>query len=171
MISQGFGARSPKRGARGGSPAFLALTLPHRAAILAATRAAAPAEACGLLVGRGRRILRVTRLVPAANLLAHVPGRFELDPLVRLRTERECRGGGERVIGHWHSHPDGPARPSATDLAMAYEPDLVWLIAGRNRDLRAWRLEGGSFAPVPLIPAAGMSDSCAVGWRGPSWWG
>ena len=124
---------------------ILRLSPGHHAAILDSARAARPAEACGLLVGRGRGRLTVTRIVPAANLLAHVPGRFELDPRVRLAVEKECRGSPERVLGHWHSHPGGPASPSAADLAMAYEPDLVWLIvavaADGTVDANAFRLD------------------------------
>ena len=37
-------------------------------------------------------------------------------------------GAARRIIGHYLSHPEGTARPSATDLSMAWEPDLVWLI-------------------------------------------
>lgn len=103
--------------------------------IVDAAEAAWPVEACGLVIGRGKgQLVRVTRIVPAANLLA-AAGRadmFELDPAVRLRVERELRdsGGKDRIVGHYHSHPDGTADPSATDRAMAYEPDLAWIIVG-----------------------------------------
>ncbi len=107
---------------------ILVLTPAQMAAITAAAAAAWPAEACGLLIGHGTRRLVVTREVPAPNLLAEIPGRFELDPRVRLREEKACRGSNDRIIGHWHSHPGGVAEPSATDLAMAFEPDLAWLI-------------------------------------------
>jgi proteasome lid subunit RPN8/RPN11 len=59
---------------------------------------------------------------------------FEIDPQVRFNLMRElddCAkndGPRYRIIGHYHSHPNHPAQPSATDLEMAYEPDLVWLI-------------------------------------------
>jgi proteasome lid subunit RPN8/RPN11 len=98
-------------------------------AIAAAAEAAWPNECCGLLVGRGQRLLRVTRVVPAPNVAAGA-NRFELDPRVRIATERDLRGGEDRVLGHYHSHPDGRAYPSATDLAEAWEPALVWLIVG-----------------------------------------
>ncbi len=51
-----------------------------------------------------------------------------------------CTQGGWRVTalheavnvadGCFHSHPDGPALPSATDRAQALEDDFLWLIAG-----------------------------------------
>jgi len=106
----------------------LLLTAAQLAAIEGDCRAAWPAEACGLLIGRGRRVLKVARVMAAANLLAGSGDRFELDPRVRLDAERQCRASGERVLGHWHSHPNGQTEPSATDLAMAFEPELIWLI-------------------------------------------
>ncbi len=125
------------------------------ARIRALCRAAAPAEACGLLVGRGRRVLSVRRIVPAANLLAATPGRFELDPRLRLAVEKQCRGTRDRIIGHWHSHPGGRAEPSATDLAMAWEPELVWLVVAVAADgaaAAAFRPtpDATDFTPVPL---------------------
>ena len=60
-----------------------------------------------------------------------LPGRndrFEVDPELRLNLMRAVRGMGHAIVGHYHSHPNGSARPSATDLSMAYEPELVWLI-------------------------------------------
>ncbi|SEH33903.1 Mov34/MPN/PAD-1 family protein [Magnetospirillum fulvum] len=99
------------------------------AAIAKAAEAAFPAEGCGLLIGRGRRIVRVSRVIPADNLERerHLD-RFELDPAARFAAERTLRGGPERIVGHWHSHPNGSADPSAEDIARAYEPELIWLI-------------------------------------------
>ena len=34
------------------------------------------------------------------------------------------------MVGIYHSHPTGLARPSPRDLEAAWEPDLVWLIIG-----------------------------------------
>ncbi len=93
--------------------------------------AAFPGEACGLLVGfhRAGGDIEVTKVTESPNLAAHAGNdRFEVDPELRLSLMRETRGTGRAVVGHYHSHPNGAARPSATDFAMAYEPDLVWLI-------------------------------------------
>jgi proteasome lid subunit RPN8/RPN11 len=119
----------------------LTVTIPRAllARIVAAAERAYPEEGCGLLIGRrepdGR--LRVTELADSANV-ADAPSRrrrFEVDPAVRFAAMRRLRGTGEDVVGHWHSHPDGPAEPSAYDAAMAFEPGLAWLIvavAGGN---------------------------------------
>lgn len=90
-----------------------------------------PREACGLLLGyqRADGHIEVTQVAASENMAA--PGRndrFEVDPELRLRLMRQARNTGRGIIGHYHSHPDGSARPSVSDLAMAWEPDLVWLI-------------------------------------------
>lgn len=102
-------------------------------AMVDAAEAAYPAEACGLIIGRGKgQLIRVTRVIPAANLLAATGDRFELDPAVRIRVEKELRDSGtkDRIVGHYHSHTDGSSDPSATDRANAHEPDMAWVIIG-----------------------------------------
>lgn len=124
-----------------------------------AAEAAFPAEACGLIIGRGKgQLIRVTRVVPAENLLADTPDRFELDPAVRITVEKDLRDSGtkDRIIGHYHSHTDGTADPSATDRAMAFEPDMAWLIVGVLEGQAIQTLghrmdeKRGNFRPVPL---------------------
>jgi len=75
----------------------------------------------------------VSRVVPSPNL-AGGHDRFEIDPALLLRVHRELRGGAETLIGHYHSHPGGPARPSAQDRARSYTPGLAWLILGLEAD-------------------------------------
>ena len=98
---------------------MLVLHPDHLKAIADDAEAAYPREACGLLVGRfgvgdHRLVARVER---AQNVAAEPKKTFEIDPGLRLGLERELRGQPLAVIGHYHSHPDGPARPSARDLA------------------------------------------------------
>ena len=105
--------------------------------IVDAAETAYPKECCGLLVGRDNGVgsVVVTRVVESRNL-AEGTGhdRFEVDPQVRfnvmkeLDSETKIDGFQHRIIGHYHSHPDHPAQPSETDLKMAFEPDLVWMI-------------------------------------------
>lgn len=109
---------------------MIAIDPPVLEAIVAAAEASYPDEACGLLVGRWSAAghCRLRRAVPSANLAPDPSVAFEIDPALRLDLQRRLRGGGQRVVGLYHSHPDGPARPSARDLARAWEPGLLWLI-------------------------------------------
>ena len=109
---------------------MIAIDPPVLEAVVAAAEASYPDEACGLLVGRWSAAghCRLRRAVPSANLAPDPSVAFEIDPALRLDLQRRLRGGGQRVVGLYHSHPDGPARPSARDLARAWEPGLLWLI-------------------------------------------
>ncbi|PTQ07363.1 peptidase [Sphingomonas oleivorans] len=109
-------------------------------------------EVCGLLFGRCDRI---EAAASAANVAAHPADSFEIDPQALFAAIRAERGGGPRLIGHYHSHPNGSARPSARDAAAA-EPGRYWLIVGGEEAL-LWRAEadgagGISFRPMALRP-------------------
>ncbi len=102
---------------------------PLAAAIRAAAHQAAPQECCGLLEGvRRDSVFLVQALHPARNLSPEVD-RFEIDPRDHLAAVKKARANGTAIIGCYHSHPKGAARPSARDLAGAGEEDFLWLIA------------------------------------------
>ena len=126
-------------------------------AIERAAEEAYPEEACGLLVGRsapGERY-SVSTVEASANV-AEPPRtrRFEVDPKLRLRLERALRESPDSVIGVYHSHPDGSAAPSETDISMIFEPDMVWLITavadGRAGATTGWRPAEDRSAFLPL---------------------
>ena len=125
-------------------------------AVREAARAAAPQEACGLLLGRheSTRVV-LSACVPSQNIAADPIRRFEVNPAVRLRVQRETRDGGEAMVGLYHSHPAGTAVPSAMDRECLYEPGLVWLIAGRGPRwmIRAWLALQNDFRELPLTVA------------------
>jgi proteasome lid subunit RPN8/RPN11 len=90
-----------------------------------------PEECCGLLVGEGdpTGTVTVTRVVSSPNVASSGKGdSFEVDPKLVFDLMRELGGGVHRIVGHYHSHPDHPARPSRRDVEMAWEPEMVWLI-------------------------------------------
>lgn len=122
--------------------------------ILAHCRQAAPAEACGLLVGRGRHI---TRAVPTENADAS-PTRFAIPPDAHFAALRAARREGLEVIGAFHSHPHSPAVPSATDRDAAF-PDFLVLIATLVAPpaVRAWSLVDGNFTEVVLVRTEGAA--------------
>ncbi|WP_233130821.1 M67 family metallopeptidase [Sphingomonas jeddahensis] len=111
-------------------------------------------EVCGLLLGQRSQ---VEAIAPCANVHTTPATHFELDPAALFRALRAARGGGSRVIGHYHSHPSGDALPSITDAASAPPDGAFWLIAASS-DLTAWRAvhDGavhGRFDPVTLAIA------------------
>ena len=109
-----------------------------------------PRETCGLLLGvrRGDEHV-VSQVLRARNLnVERAEDRYELDPEDFLSADREARAAGLDIVGIWHSHPDHPARPSATDRDGAW-PGWSYVIVsvGREgvREIRSWRLNGGDF--------------------------
>jgi len=83
-----------------------------------------PEEVCGLL--RGNAGL-ATKLLRAKNVAPNRIMDYEVDPdaLVTLFDWEEA---GDELIAIYHSHPAGPAYPSASDAYQAYYPDTVFLI-------------------------------------------
>ena len=115
------------------------ITIAHRNE-LCAWAAADGDEICGLLLGTGDH---VTQLVPCRNVASDPAVRFEIDPGALISAHRAARGGGEQVIGHYHSHPSGLAEPSARDAADAAPNGWLWIIATAS-EATAWRaVEGG----------------------------
>jgi proteasome lid subunit RPN8/RPN11 len=120
-----------------------------------------PLECCGLLVGSREDGKTVVEAVEeSANLSDRPEDSFEIDMRLRLRLQKALRGTGRDVVGHYHSHPGGPARPSARDLAQAWEPEMIWIILavedGRAGEPAAFRLDedGQRFLPVPIDTVA-----------------
>ena len=141
------------------SGASVRLTHAHLQAIERSAEAAYPEEACGLLVGRcapGEGYW--VGAVEASANVAEPPRtrRFEVDPKLRLRLERELRESPDSVIGVYHSHPNGSAEPSETDRSMIFEPDMAWLITavvdGKAGATTGWRptKDGSAFRPLRL---------------------
>lgn len=103
---------------------------------------ALPNECCGLLIGRRNPVSIVTRLEPCANLHPEPARFFTLDPARQITLLRELRDKTDQILlGHYHSHPTGPAAPSPRDLAAANDAALIWLV------INAQTGEIGGFLP------------------------
>lgn len=89
----------------------------------------------------------------AVENVSETPNRmFEIDPRALFAALKAERAGGPKILGYWHSHPSGDARPSETDREMAQPDGKLWLIVTADR-MALWR-------PVEIGVAA-SSD----GWR------
>jgi proteasome lid subunit RPN8/RPN11 len=91
-----------------------------------------PRECCGLLEGveEGGAYCAIA-LHPGRNL-AQAADRFELDPADHIAALKAARAQGRILIGCYHSHPDGEAKPSHVDRTGAAQEDFVWLIAATD---------------------------------------
>jgi proteasome lid subunit RPN8/RPN11 len=118
------------------------------------SRARAPCEACGLLLGRfdGARI-EVVDACEAHNRAERPHERFELEPLDHLAAEDDARARGLAVVGVWHAHPGRGPEPSESDRRGAvagWTHVVVGLATGRAPVLGAWRAVGGRLEPEVL---------------------
>jgi len=137
--------------------------LPRRYAeeMIAHAREEAPNECCGILAGEGGRALRLYRAVNAE----HNPYRFDIDSRDLYRIHAEVEALGWEFVAIYHSHPQGEAYPSPTDVAMARLPGsgetvdlwpgtvyLIISLAGASApQIRAFHIEKGAVVEETLV--------------------
>jgi proteasome lid subunit RPN8/RPN11 len=112
-----------------------------------------PHECCGVLLGtpaiQGSTFpgWLVRAAVRAANIRTDSPhNRYEIAPAELVRILRSAGDQGFEIAGFYHSHPDHPAEPSATDLAEAHWLQCSYVITqvtlGRATRTASFRLAG-----------------------------
>ena len=109
-------------------------------------------ECCGILRGEGDR---VSALELAQNVAADPTRHFEIDPAALFSAAKDVRSGGIPVLGFFHSHPNGMAEPSPTDIAQAAPDKHIWLIISAGA-ITAWQpvvvgAQVTGFTPVVLM--------------------
>jgi len=114
-----------------------------------------PQERCGLLLGRARdSVVHVDEVLPARNANTRcAQDRYEIDPQDLLNADIQARERQVEIVGVWHTHPDHPARPSATDREQAWDGWsylIVSVDAVGVQALRSWRLDGSDFVEESL---------------------
>ena len=122
-----------------------------RAAIIDHAKRDAPRECCGIIAGRAGVPMQLyeTRNVAAGNRF------YEIDPAQLIDLEfREFPAQGLELVAIYHSHPESPAYPSATDVELAFWPDAVFLICSlADRDLpvvRGFRIRNDAINELTL---------------------
>jgi len=123
--------------------------------IEACAKSGLPRESCGILLGaQTENGWRVSAIEQSRNVAPQDRNdRFEIDPALLLRTQKAARAGGARMIGVYHSHPNGKAEPSETDLATAWQTGMIWVISAvdvERMETCAYLREAAGFVPVPL---------------------
>lgn len=131
-------------------PVLLSSALHHQ--LLAEAAAAHPQECCGLLFGAPEWI---DSAQPCVNIASAPLRTFEIDPAALIAAERAARSGGPVLVGHYHSHPNGRAEPSARDAIDAARDGRLWLIIASGQ-VTGWRAVAGgawhdAFDPVDIL--------------------
>lgn len=136
-----------------------AATLPPavKRAIVSHARRDAPNECCGLLVGRGGRVMFSLAMT---NVDSRPASAFQIDPAEHIAARRVLRqvAPSLEIVGVYHSHPAGPAVPSPRDIAESHYPDWLFVIVGASgRSVRAYKIRRGAVTPVALVAATATS--------------
>ena len=85
--------------------------------------------------------------VPVENVAGDPERRYELDPAGTVAALDEGEDRGLAPVGFYHSHPRGPADPSATDRDRATWTGYVYCIVAPG-ELGAYRWTGEAFRPL-----------------------
>ena len=121
--------------------------------IIAHARRSYPEEACGLLAGPPGEFAALYHCANAAEA-GERHRRYSVDPAELLERFRQIDERGWELTGIWHSHPVGRARPSRTDVEIAYYPEAVYFIAclGYQRPrVRAFHIVEGKITELKII--------------------
>ncbi len=105
------------------------------------SRADAPAEACGLLVGKH---LQIQKLYKMKNI-DESNKKYLMDPKEQFKVFKQIREEGLKLIGIYHSHVATKAYPSETDRSMAMYDVAYFIVSLMNEEplIKAYRIKKG----------------------------
>jgi proteasome lid subunit RPN8/RPN11 len=83
-----------------------------------------PYEACGYLAGKDNQVCKHYELTNMDQSEVH----FSMDPKEQFAAVKDMRDQGLKLSGVYHSHPAGPTHPSAEDIRLAHDPDIIYVI-------------------------------------------
>jgi proteasome lid subunit RPN8/RPN11 len=118
-------------------------------AIVTHARETAPIEACGYLAECDGVVVEHVRLRNTDASGEH----FSMDPAEQFAAVRRMRSAGQRAAAVYHSHPASPARPSAEDIRLAYDPEISYVIVSlvaEPPEVRAFRIHNGVVESEPI---------------------
>lgn len=130
------------------------ITASAREQIIAHGQADAPIEACGYLSAENGVIVEAIRLRNVDASAEH----FSFDPAEQFATVRSIRKSGRKLAAVYHSHPASPARPSAEDIRLAFDPELSYVILSLLDgavDLRSFHIRAGQVIHEAIEIVAG----------------
>ncbi len=106
-----------------------------------------PDECCGLLAFEEGALCFAYPLTNADPS----PVSFTVDPDEHYGALQHAERQGWEIAGVFHSHPAGDPVPSATDAAMAWDPDWIHLIVAGD-EINAFRIRDGRIQQRPIRP-------------------
>ena len=109
-----------------------------------------PLEICGILGGNGDTLSAIYRMVNTDAKSDH----FMMDPREQISVMKDLRLKELEMTAFYHSHPEGPAYPSAEDIRLAFYPDVYSLIISLEEPdspaLNAFKISDGRVETIAL---------------------
>ena len=117
--------------------------------MIAHSRFTYPEEACGLLAADSGGRLRMVYCLTNSDRSETA---YTIEPTEHFRALQHAEAQGWTLVGTFHSHPQSPPFPSATDVRLAAEPDWVYFIVGLNDppEVRGFRLREGTISELTM---------------------
>ncbi len=88
-----------------------------------------PLEVCGILGGKHGVVTTLVRMTNSDPSRAH----FIMDPKEQFAVMKKMRAEGLEMLAVYHSHPNGPSRPSSEDIRLAFSPDISYVIVSLKK--------------------------------------
>lgn len=105
-----------------------------------------PNECCGALLGQAGEVCCAW---PLENVAVSPTREYRVSARAFFEAEAQAEQQGLRVLGFFHSHPHGAARPSHSDIEQAV-PGYFYVILS-SAEQTAWFAVGAALQPCPLI--------------------
>ena len=118
--------------------------------MLSHCKAAYPNEACGILAGRGSKVVRI---YPIENTEAS-PVSYLMDPAEQFAVVKDLREHSLSMLAIFHSHPSSPAFPSPKDVDLAFYDDSVYIIVGlmeKNPEAKGYLIRNREVKEIPVV--------------------
>lgn len=113
-------------------------------------RKEAPIEACGYLAGINNEVVNYYPMHNIDQSNEH----FTFDPQEQFDVMKKVRTEQLEVLAVYHTHPESPARPSAEDIRLAFDPGIVYVILSLLEDkknIKAYKIIKGQVTEKKLI--------------------
>ena len=109
-----------------------------------------PNESCAILYGNKIEEKNIVKVIWLTQNIDSSPIEFTLSPEQTWEMDQKRKELNLEIIGIFHSHPKGEARPSNTDKKFMVNNPYVWIIySGINKNFKAYILESDS-VEIPI---------------------
>lgn len=110
----------------------------------------APIEACGYLAGVNDKVINFYPM----NNIDQSSEHFTFDPQEQFDVMKKVRNEELEIVAVYHTHPESPARPSAEDIRLAFDPGIIYVILSlleENNNIKAFKIIKGQVKEQRLI--------------------